>query len=43
MTEWKVPLYRIFTDDEDIELVNKVIRRGKQWAIGPEIEEFDFV
>ena len=29
MTEWKVPLYRIYTDDEDVELVNKVIRRGK--------------
>ena len=41
MTEWKVPLYRIYTDDEDVELVNKVIRRGKQWAIGPEIEEFE--
>ena len=41
MTEWKVPLYRIFTDEEDIELVNKVIRRGKHWAIGPEIEEFE--
>lgn len=41
MTKWKVPLYRIFTDDEDLELVNKVIRRGTQWAIGPEIEEFE--
>jgi len=41
MTEWKVPLYKIFTDDEDVKLVNKVIKRGKFWAIGPEIEEFE--
>ena len=41
MVEWKVPLYRIFTDDEDIESVNKVLKRGNQWAIGPEIEEFE--
>ncbi len=41
MKEWKVPLYKIFTDDEDIRLVNEVISRGTQWAIGPEIEEFE--
>ena len=41
MTEWKVPLYKIFTDDEDVELVNNVIKRGRYWAIGPEIEEFE--
>jgi perosamine synthetase len=41
MNEWKVPLYKIFTDDEDIRLVNQVISRGTQWAIGPEIEEFE--
>ena len=41
MNEWKVPLYKIFTDDEDIRLVNQVISRGTQWAIGPEIEKFE--
>ena len=41
MNEWKVPLYKIFTDEEDIRLVNQVISRGTQWAIGPEIEEFE--
>ena len=41
MTNWKVPLYKIFTDDEDIRLVNDVIKRGKNWAIGPEIEQFE--
>jgi len=41
MTEWKVPLYRIFTDEEDVKSVNKVLKRGRQWAIGPEIQEFE--
>lgn len=38
---WKIPLYKIFTDKEDIEYVTKVIRRGYDWAIGPEILEFE--
>jgi len=39
--EWKIPLYKIYTDDEDVELITKIIKRGTQWAIGPEIEEFE--
>jgi perosamine synthetase len=41
MTDWKIPLYKIFTDDEDLNLITKVIRRGNNWAMGPEIEEFE--
>lgn len=41
MDNWKIPLYRIYTDDEDVNLVTKIIKRGTQWAIGPEIEEFE--
>lgn len=40
-TEWKIPLYKIYTDDEDVELITKIVRRGSNWAIGPEIEEFE--
>lgn len=40
-TDWKIPLYKIYTDDEDVNLITKIIRRGTQWAIGPEIEEFE--
>lgn len=40
-SEWKIPLYKIYTDDEDINLITKIIRRGTNWAIGPEIEEFE--
>jgi len=39
--EWKIPLYKIYTDDEDLNLIIKIIKRGTQWAIGPEIEEFE--
>ena len=38
---WKLPLYKIFTDDEDLRLITKIIKRGTYWAIGPEIEEFE--
>lgn len=40
-TGWKIPLYKIYTDDEDLNLITKIIRRGSHWALGPEIEEFE--
>jgi len=41
MEEWKIPLYKIYTDEEDLNLITKIIKRGSKWAIGPEIEEFE--
>jgi len=41
INSWKIPLYKIYTDDEDIDIITKVVKRGTQWAIGPEIEEFE--
>jgi len=38
---WKIPLYKIYTDDEDLQIITKIIKRGTQWSIGPEIEEFE--
>lgn len=38
---WKVPLYKIYTDNDDQKAVSKVIKRGMSWAIGPEIEQFE--
>lgn len=40
-TEWKIPLYKIYTDDEDIDLITKIVKRGTEWALGPEIIEFE--
>ena len=39
--KWKIPLYKIFTDSEDQKSVSKVLKRGMDWAIGPEIVEFE--
>ena len=39
--DWKIPLYKIYTDDEDLQLITKIIRRGTQWTLGPEVEEFE--
>ncbi len=39
--QWKIPLYKIFTDTEDIRYISGVLKRGTDWAIGPEIEKFE--
>ena len=41
LDDWIIPLYKIYTDDEDVNLITKIIKRGSKWAIGPEIEEFE--
>jgi dTDP-4-amino-4,6-dideoxygalactose transaminase len=38
---WKVPLFKIFQDKDDIKKVADVIRRGNSWALGPEIKQFE--
>ena len=35
------PLFDIFWDEEDVEMVTKIIKRGSYWANGPEIREFE--
>jgi len=37
----KYPLFDIYWDDNDIQKVTNVIRRGSYWATGPEIREFE--
>ena len=39
--KWKIPLYKVDWDKEDVRAVTNVIKRGMDWAIGPEIEEFE--
>jgi len=39
--DWKIPLFKIYWDEEDIKMVNKTIQRGMFWAIGPNIDEFE--
>lgn len=38
---WKIPLFKIYTDNDDIQAVNEVIKSGINWAIGPKIEQFE--
>jgi perosamine synthetase len=35
------PLFDIYWNRSDVKAVSDVIKRGKQWAIGPEIESFE--
>jgi dTDP-4-amino-4,6-dideoxygalactose transaminase len=39
--DWKIPLFKIYWDQEDIDSVSKVIKRGSYWATGPEISELE--
>ena len=38
---WLIPLYKIYSDEEDLNLITKIVKRGTNWAIGPEIEQFE--
>lgn len=41
MIKWKIPLYKILVEKEDVTAVSNVINRGMDWAVGPEIEDFE--
>lgn len=38
---WKIPLYKVSNDSNEIKAISKVIKRGMDWAIGPEIDNFE--
>jgi len=38
---WKIPLFKIFWDESDVENVNREIQSGMNWAIGPNIKKFE--
>jgi len=39
--KWKIPLFKIYWDEDDIESVSNVIKRGTYWANGKEITQFE--
>jgi len=41
LVDWRIPLYKVYWDEEDKKSVIKVIERGSYWAAGPEVEEFE--
>jgi len=38
---WKIPLFKMYWDEDDVSLVNDAIRSGMNWASGPLISEFE--
>ncbi|MBN1692132.1 MAG: DegT/DnrJ/EryC1/StrS family aminotransferase, partial [Dehalococcoidales bacterium] len=40
-TDWKIPLFKIYWDEEDIRMVTDAIRRGMFWASGPNVERLE--
>jgi dTDP-4-amino-4,6-dideoxygalactose transaminase len=39
--DWRIPLFKIYWDKDDINAVACTIKRGMRWAEGPEITEFE--
>ena len=38
---WKIPLFKIYWDGEDVEVVTEAIKAGMNWAVGPNVEQFE--
>lgn len=38
---WKIPLFKIYWDDEDVSNVTKAIKAGANWAVGPYVTKFE--
>ena len=38
---WKIPLFKIYWDDEDVDAVTGAIKAGMNWAVGSNIEKFE--
>jgi perosamine synthetase len=39
--DWKIPLFRIYWDEEDVKSVRESIKEGMYWAVGPQVENFE--
>ncbi len=39
--DWKIPLFKIMWDENDVERVTEIVKRGSFWATGPEIDVFE--
>jgi len=38
---WKIPLFKMYWDTQDIAAVTSVIKRGSYWTMGPELEQLE--
>jgi perosamine synthetase len=39
--EWRIPLFKSYAQEDDVEAVAKVIREQMYWANGPSVQEFE--
>jgi dTDP-4-amino-4,6-dideoxygalactose transaminase len=39
--DWQTPLFKIYWDKNDVAAVEKALRRGMNWAVGPEVTQFE--
>lgn len=38
---WKIPLFKIYWDEDDVNHVTKEIQSGMNWAVGQQVKEFE--
>jgi perosamine synthetase len=38
---WKIPLFKMYWNEDDIETVDAALRSGMNWAVGPNITQFE--
>jgi perosamine synthetase len=39
--KWKIPLFKMYWDSNDVAAVTNVIKRGTFWTMGPEVEQLE--
>jgi perosamine synthetase len=38
---WKIPLFKIYSEEDDVDQIARVIRSGMNWATGPKVNELE--
>ena len=38
---WKIPLFKMYWDQDDIDSVNTALRSGMNWAVGSNVTQFE--
>ena len=38
---WKIPLFKIYSEEDDVDQIAQVIRSGMNWATGPKVSELE--
>lgn len=41
MRNWRIPLYKIYWDEDDLRQVVEAVKEGMFWATGPNVEKFE--